>query len=419
MASQFLKTICFYIFGVVCLSAWNFFITPQSYWNAKFSQSNNSNSTDLNPYQQFWDSSLSVAICGVQFTFCCVGTFSVNYFSRKFRFIFCFLSLIGLFLICAVLAYVDTSSFTEVFFSISLTIAVAMTILSSTLNITCSLEAAEYDQVAVFLSGQSVAGIIAAIANLLTITLSDDVYLEALSFFISAGVIILMGFISYICLYGICDDKQEKISEYDQLDENNNHINQTTENQPLLSPISPIREVQLEESYWTIFNTLRVESLCLVTTFMVTIAVFPTLLSTYKPTDNIISEKYFLPIFCFLNFNIFDLVGREIAGRIKIIQNRLTLSISTFIRITFLIMLTMTNCLPRHSPVYLHGDWVYIILVTMLGLTNGLNASLAFISGCSSVSQATAPRAAAFLTICLTFGLTLGACSSFLVIYAI
>ena len=106
MASQFLKTICFYIFGVVCLSAWNFFITPQSYWNAKFSQSNNSNSTDLNPYQQFWDSSLSgkfttvtiylltcslVAICGVQFTFCCVGTFSVNYFSRRFRFIFCFL----------------------------------------------------------------------------------------------------------------------------------------------------------------------------------------------------------------------------------------------------------------------------------------------------------------------------------------
>ena len=95
----------------------------------------------------------------------------------------------------------------------------------------------------------------------------------------------------------------------------------------------------------------------------------------------------------------------------------------------------MTNCLPRHSPVYLHGDWVYIskllpvafpvqsfiilVLVTMLGLTNGLNASLAFISGCSSVSQSTAPRAAAFLTICLTFGLTLGACSSFLVIYAI
>ena len=45
---------------------------------------------------------------------------------------------------------------------------------SSTLNITCSLEAAEYNQVAVFLSGQSVAGIIAAIANLLTIALSDN-----------------------------------------------------------------------------------------------------------------------------------------------------------------------------------------------------------------------------------------------------
>ena len=117
MASSFSTTVSFYIFGVACLSAWNFFITPQSYWNAKLANHNaTSNSTGLNPYQQFWDSSLSgniisksgyqdrpksaykesvkivisVAICGVQFTFCCVGTALVNCFSRKCRFIFCF-----------------------------------------------------------------------------------------------------------------------------------------------------------------------------------------------------------------------------------------------------------------------------------------------------------------------------------------
>ena len=122
MASSFSTTVSFYIFGVACLSAWNFFITPQSYWNAKLANHNaTSNSTELNPYQQFWDSSLSgkvfieiriprtsprcsmkkvlenrtknstsVAICGVQFTFCCVGTALVNCFSRKCRFIFCF-----------------------------------------------------------------------------------------------------------------------------------------------------------------------------------------------------------------------------------------------------------------------------------------------------------------------------------------
>ena len=53
-----ITTLCFYVFGVVCLSPWNFFITPQSYWNAKFSTPNATNGT-LNEYQQFWDSSLS------------------------------------------------------------------------------------------------------------------------------------------------------------------------------------------------------------------------------------------------------------------------------------------------------------------------------------------------------------------------
>ena len=43
--------------------------------------------------------------------------------------------------------------------------------LSSTLNITCSVEATEFNRVAVFLSGQSMAGIIAAIANIMTISL--------------------------------------------------------------------------------------------------------------------------------------------------------------------------------------------------------------------------------------------------------
>ena len=57
------------------------------------------------------------------------------------------------------------------------------------------------------------------------------VYYEALSFFITASVIILIGFASYINLYGLCDTKQ-KISEYDNLDEdvNNNTIN-ANENQ--------------------------------------------------------------------------------------------------------------------------------------------------------------------------------------------
>ena len=52
------ESFCFYIFGIACLTPWNFFITPQSYWNTKFAD-NTSNGIDENEMQKFWDSSLS------------------------------------------------------------------------------------------------------------------------------------------------------------------------------------------------------------------------------------------------------------------------------------------------------------------------------------------------------------------------
>jgi len=410
-----LTTLCFYVFGVVCLSPWNFFITPQSYWNAKFSTPNATNGT-LNEYQQFWDSSLSVAICGVQFTFCCIGTILINCFSRKVRFITCLLSLISLFLICAIMAPIDTSDCNQAFFIVSLVIAVMMTILSSTLNITCSVEATEFNRVAVFLSGQSMAGIIAAIANIMTISFSNDVFVEALSFFVAASVIIIIGFASYIAIYGLCDSTGPKISEYDDLD--NVSQSDQNENQPLLRETDSRADLAID-SYWSIFSQLRIESCCLVFTFMLTIAVFPTLVSMYEPTDGWIAKKFFLPVFCFLNFNLFDYIGRELAGRIELLQKKSVLIASTLFRLIIVTLIAMTNCQPRHTPVYFDQDWVYIVLISVFALGNGLNASIAFIIGCDAVKEASAPRAAAFLTICLTLGLTLGACSSFLVILVV
>ena len=124
-----LESICFYIFGIACLAPWNFFITPQTYWHEKFADSQDdifaSNSTDSNAMQKFWDSSLSgknfnffmkfkqflVAICGVQFIFCVIGTFTITKFTRQTRFTVCFVLLAILFTACAILALVDTSNF--------------------------------------------------------------------------------------------------------------------------------------------------------------------------------------------------------------------------------------------------------------------------------------------------------------------
>ena len=49
---------------------------------------------------------------------------------------------------------------------------------SSTLNISCSVEASEFHLLSPFLSGQSVAGILAAVANIISISFSPNIYWE-------------------------------------------------------------------------------------------------------------------------------------------------------------------------------------------------------------------------------------------------
>ena len=60
-----------------------------------------------------------------------------------------------------------------------------------------------------------------------------------------------------------------------------------------------------------------------------------------------------------------------------------------------------------------------LVLIFLLGLTNGLCATISFRNGTSLVSYASSSRASALLTTFLTFGLTLGAFSSFLVVLGV
>ncbi|CBY06701.1 unnamed protein product [Oikopleura dioica] len=408
-----LESICFYIFGIACLAPWNFFITPQTYWHEKFADSQDDifakNSTDSNAMQKFWDSSLSVAICGVQFIFCVIGTFTITKFTRQTRFTVCFVLLAILFTACAILALVDTSNFKELFFGGSLSIAVLMTILSSTLNISCSVEASEFHLLTPFLSGQSVAGILAAIANILCIAFADQIAWEAFAFFLSALFLILLAWGAYGFVFGCCE---RSISDYDQIDYNENEIN-SPENQPLLLPTD---EKAKPESHLEIAKIIWPELAALTFTFAVTIAVFPTLVSTFVPVDGYFPDKFFSPVFCFLSFNLVDFIGREIAGHLRSLNNRKLLGAIVVLRFSILFLLPLTNCQPRSLPVIFTSDWVFILLMILLGLTNGLAATISFRSGANAVAFASTSRASAMMTTFLTLGLTLGALSSFVVV---
>merc|ERR1712025_1290937 len=96
--------------------------------------------------------------------------------------------------------------------------------------------------------------------------------------------------------------------------------------------------------------------------------------------------------------------------------SRNVLGFLVVLRFMVLVMLPMTNCQPRTAPVYFHSDYAYIGLIMILGITNGLCATISFRHGTSLVSYASSARASALLTTFLTLGLTLGAFGSFLVV---
>ena len=85
------------------------------------------------------------------------------------------------------------------------------------------MEASEFHLLSPFLSGQSVAGILAAVANIISITFSSDVYWEAFGFFMSAALVVALSWAAYGYIFGCCN---YKISDYDLIDENQNEESQ-------------------------------------------------------------------------------------------------------------------------------------------------------------------------------------------------
>jgi len=85
------------------------------------------------------------------------------------------------------------------------------------------VEASEFHLLSPFLSGQSVAGILAAVANIISISFSPNVYWEAFAFFMSAALVMSFSWAAYGYIFGCCD---YSISEYDLIDANSNEVSE-------------------------------------------------------------------------------------------------------------------------------------------------------------------------------------------------
>lgn len=166
----------------------------------------------------------------------------------------------------------------------------------------------------------------------------------------------------------------------------------------------------------TIIKSCWPHALTILTVFWVSLSLFPpltTLINPQHPDVSPWSGKYFIPITCFLLFNVGDFAGRAAAGFLPMpLQYPRLQFVLALTRIAFIPLIMSCNLHPRHLPVLFENDFFFIFLMAGLGFTNGYLFCVAMVQGPMYVPQELREKTGFVLVAFLGTGLALGSLSS-------
>ena len=171
--------------------------------------------------------------------------------------------------------------------------------------------------------------------------------------------------------------------------------------------------------------------------FLVTLGCFPAItlqVQSTLPKDSAWSSTFYVPVACFLLFNVGDYLGRFLAGLIQWpkpgkVGSFITLFLSiarfvfkhidylviiilTFFRFVFIPLFLFCNIRPAERGltfVAFESDVAYIIIMLLFSLSNGYIGSICMISGPQVVRGEEAQTAAGLMVALLGLGLGTGA----------
>uniref|UniRef100_A0A8C9TFK4 Solute carrier family 29 member 1 (Augustine blood group) n=1 Tax=Scleropages formosus TaxID=113540 RepID=A0A8C9TFK4_SCLFO len=151
--------------------------------------------------------------------------------------------------------------------------------------------------------------------------------------------------------------------------------------------------------------------------FTVTIGIFPALTADVKSTiaNGSAWDIYFIPVSCFLLFNIMDWAGRSLtAVCLWPGKNSKLLPLLLLARMLFVPLFMLCNVQPRSNlPVFFSHDAWFIFFMILFAFSNGYLASLCMCFGPKKVEAHEAETAGAIMAFFLSLGLALGASISF------
>uniref|UniRef100_A0A674C298 Solute carrier family 29 member 1 (Augustine blood group) n=1 Tax=Salmo trutta TaxID=8032 RepID=A0A674C298_SALTR len=258
------------------------------------------------------------------------------------------------------------------------------------------------------MSGQGLAGTFAAFSMICAIASGSEINDAAFGYFITACAVILLAIISYVVLPKLVITQLLILYV----------ITSIWLKKCLGEPVFNKGEEEQNVSMLTIFKKIWVLALSVCFAFTITIGTFPAVTVDVKSTiaDGGTWGLYFIPVCCFLLFNLSDWVGRSLTAVCMWPgEDSKLVPILLVARVIFVPLFMLCNVQPRYNlPIFFEHDAWFIVFMIVFAFSNGYLASLCMCFGPKKVAVHEAETAGAIMAFFLSLGLALGASLSFL-----
>uniref|UniRef100_A0A7N8YMC0 Equilibrative nucleoside transporter 1-like n=1 Tax=Mastacembelus armatus TaxID=205130 RepID=A0A7N8YMC0_9TELE len=383
--------IIFFILGLGTLLPWNFFMTATMYFTSRLndtsthvsvnSTGNVASGDTRNVLQSKFNNVMTLCAMVPLLIFTCLNSFLHQRIPQKVRISGSLTVILLVFMLTAVFVKVHMAPLS--FFTLTMIKIVCINsfgaILQGSLFGLAGMLPASYTTP--IMSGQGLAGTFAAFSMICALASGSALTDSAFGYFITACVVILLAIVAYVLL-----PRMEFFQYY--MESNGNRT-----------------------SIW-----VMALSVCFI--FTVTIGIFPAVTADVKTgiEDGSQWSTYFIPVSCFLLFNLMDWAGRSLTA-VCMWPNKdsVWLPVLVGLRVVFIPLFMLCNVQPRHYiPVLFYHDAWYIVFMIFFSFSNGYLASLCMCFGPKKVQQHEAETAGAIMAFFLSLGLALGAAVSFL-----
>lgn len=422
----------FFILGLGTLLPWNFFMTATLYFNSRLMDEpakERVGGAELNitqparsQLQAKFNNVMTICAMLPLLIFTCLNSFLHQRVPQKLRVLGSLIGILVLFVLTTMFVKISFTPLT--FFTLTMVKIVFINsfgaILQGSLFGMAGLLPVSYTTP--IMSGQGLAGTFAAFSMICAISSGSSLEDSAFGYFIVACVVIILAIVAYIILprmdfyqhYSVQSNKVD--AEVDTTME----MIQKGEKNGVKTMMGESQEGSKKEqpSVITIFKKIWVLALSVCLVFTVTIGIFPAVLADVQST---IAGKgkwnlYFIPVACFLFFNVFDWAGRSLtAACMWPGQDSKLLPLMIVLRLVFIPLFMLCNVHPRfYMPVFFEHDAWYIVFMIIFAFSNGYLASLCMCFGPKKVLPYEAETAGSIMAFFLSLGLALGAAFSFL-----